>query len=211
MANRFVAASLLMIGVGLVAAGCSGSGTPTTDPVAAAPALAPPPEPPPSPPTLAAQHEMALVEMGAKLKDDGLYVTIPGSSLAGKKKDELDSTDKDALDRVAGLTKERAELKVAITGYTDDRGKKAANEKESLSRAEAVREYLVSHKHVDAARTEVKGAGPADPVASNGSDDGRGQNRRVVVRIMTEDGKYQSRAALGVQASTSASSGPTPQ
>ena len=119
--------------------------------------------------------------------------------------------DTDALDRVAGLTKERGELKVVITGYTDDRGKKAANERESLGRAETVRDYLVSRKHLDAGRTEVKGAGPADPAASNDSEEGRLQNRRVVLRIMTEDGKYQPRAALGVQVHPPLTSGPAAQ
>lgn len=196
MVYKLVAASILIVGIGAGVYGCGDRGASSDAPVTAAPAPVPPPEPPP---TLAAQHETALVEMGAQLKDDGLYVTIPGTTFGGKRKDELAPADTDALDRVAGLAKERPELKVLITGYTDNRGKKAANERESLKRAEVVRDYLVSTKHLDAARAGVEGAGSADPVASNDSDEGRAQNRRVVIRIMTEDGKYQSRAALGVQ------------
>lgn len=208
MAYRSAARLVLLIGVGMIVCGCGDRGAPATGPVAA-PAPAAPPEQPP--PTLAAQHETALVEMGAQLKDDGLYVTIPGSTLSGKKKDDLAPADIDALDRVAGLTRERSELRLEITGYTDNHGRKAANERESLARAEAVRDYLASRKHVDAGRMEVKGAGPAYPVASNDSDEGRATNRRVVVRVMTEDGKYQSRAALGVQGQGSASGGAAPQ
>ncbi len=201
--RRLASTSILIIGICVAGYGCGDKSAQTTGPAAAAPTIAAPPPAPP--PTLAAQHETALVEMGAQLRDDGLYVTIPGSALEIKKDEDLPPAATEALDRVADLAKERGELRVSITGYSDDRGKKASSERESLKRAELVRDYIVSRRHLEASRTEVKGAGSADPISSNASDQGRAENRRVVVRIMTADGKYQSRAALGVQANSPAS------
>ena len=48
----------------------------------------------------------------------------------------------------------------------------------SERRAAAVRDYLVEHG-VARAQLDTRGAGEADPVASNATEDGRSQNRRV--------------------------------
>jgi outer membrane protein OmpA-like peptidoglycan-associated protein len=70
-------------------------------------------------------------------------------------------------------------LKLEIDGYTDSVGNAGHNLDLSKRRAEAVRSVLTSQFGVDAGRLSANGFGPAKPVASNDTADGRAQNRRV--------------------------------
>lgn len=65
-----------------------------------------------------------------------------------------------------------------ITGHTDTQGDHDYNQKLSESRAAAVRDYLVS-KGVPAERLSIEGASFDRPVASNATEQGRFQNRRI--------------------------------
>ncbi|WP_158827900.1 OmpA family protein [Mucilaginibacter lacusdianchii] len=82
-----------------------------------------------------------------------------------------------SLDRVANiLTTKNFSLKLA--GHTDNVGSDAANLKLSKDRAEAVKAYLVS-QGANPSRIEAVGYGESQPIASNKTDAGRQQNRRV--------------------------------
>ncbi|HGF5258925.1 TPA: OmpA family protein [Vibrio parahaemolyticus] len=76
------------------------------------------------------------------------------------------------------------EDKVQILGYTDNSGSEAYNQRLSEQRAKAVAAYL-TEKGIDASRLTVVGKGEANPVASNDTQQGRVQNRRVEVRFDT--------------------------
>ncbi len=67
----------------------------------------------------------------------------------------------------------------------------------SLERAEAVVEALVSEHEIERSRLLAKGVGPLAPVASNASEEGRAQNRRValVAGSWAEDGGAADRGA----------------
>lgn len=82
------------------------------------------------------------------------------------------------LDEVADVLKADSTIRVEIQGYTDSRGPAEANLALSQQRAEAVSLYLVG-KGVDAAQLVAKGYGEASPIADNGTEAGRLQNRRV--------------------------------
>jgi OOP family OmpA-OmpF porin len=71
---------------------------------------------------------------------------------------------------------------IHVVGYTDSVGTDAYNDKLSVRRAQAVRDYLVS-KGVDANLIDVQGRGKKDPVADNKTEAGRAQNRRVEVEV----------------------------
>jgi len=73
--------------------------------------------------------------------------------------------------------------KITITGHTDNVGAADYNMKLSLRRAEAVRDYLVG-LGIDPAKVEVKGEGMTNPIADNGTAEGRAKNRRVEVDII---------------------------
>ena len=70
-----------------------------------------------------------------------------------------------------------------ITGYTDNVGEDAEQFwLFSLQRAEAVRDHLVS-LGADATGFTSAGAGEANPIADNNTDEGRAKNRRVEVAV----------------------------
>lgn len=73
--------------------------------------------------------------------------------------------------------------KVKITGHTDNVGKAEYNQKLSVKRAEAVRDYLVS-LGADASKMEVGGEGMTKPIADNKTAEGRAKNRRVEVEVV---------------------------
>jgi outer membrane protein OmpA-like peptidoglycan-associated protein len=71
---------------------------------------------------------------------------------------------------------------VLIVGHTDDRGTDAYNLTLSQRRAESARSYLVS-MGIPADRIRTAGRGESEPIASNETDAGRQQNRRVEIAI----------------------------
>ncbi|MFZ5593536.1 MAG: OmpA family protein [Pseudomonadota bacterium] len=87
------------------------------------------------------------------------------------------------LDEAASTLVKNSDITAEVAGHTDNRGVPAKNKKLSQQRAEAVMNYLVS-KGVDASRLTAKGYGQENPMADNGTEDGRAQNRRVELRIM---------------------------
>ena len=72
---------------------------------------------------------------------------------------------------------------IEIIGHTDDVGDDAYNQELSEQRAESVRNYLVS-AGVDASKMVTVGAGESMPIASNKTDEGRAENRRVEVMVL---------------------------
>ena len=82
------------------------------------------------------------------------------------------------LEQAAATLKEWGEVKVEVAGHTDSRGTDDYNMSLSQRRADAVRSYMID-KGVAADRLTAKGYGESQPVADNGTEDGRFQNRRV--------------------------------
>lgn len=88
------------------------------------------------------------------------------------------------LDRVVELLQQNPGLKIQIGGHTDDVGSDADNQKLSEQRARSVVAYLVS-KGIGANRLTAKGYGESKPVAGNDSEEGRAQNRRTEMMIIS--------------------------
>ncbi len=86
------------------------------------------------------------------------------------------------LDNARATLKRYPELNVEVAGHTDSRGSDAYNLNLSARRAEAVLEYLQAGG-VSNAMTS-KGYGERQPIASNNTEEGRLQNRRVVLRAL---------------------------
>jgi outer membrane protein OmpA-like peptidoglycan-associated protein len=87
------------------------------------------------------------------------------------------------LDKVAKVLKEHPELtKLEIQGHTDNRGTPKANEVLSQQRATAVMQAMIKRK-IEAKRLTAKGYGQNVPIATNDTDEGRQQNRRVQFKI----------------------------
>jgi outer membrane protein OmpA-like peptidoglycan-associated protein len=89
------------------------------------------------------------------------------------------------LAKLTGIVLSHPGLKLAVEGYTDTTGTAAFNQTLSEQRANAVRDYLVQ-QGLDAGSVTAQGFGPANPVASNDTPQGRQQNRRVEIIISGE-------------------------
>ena len=90
------------------------------------------------------------------------------------------------LDKFATVLANIPDTNINIYGYTDSKGTDSYNLSLSDRRAAAVRTYLAS-KGVSSSRMNTMGMGEADPVASNDTDAGRAQNRRVEFAITANE------------------------
>jgi outer membrane protein OmpA-like peptidoglycan-associated protein len=72
---------------------------------------------------------------------------------------------------------------VDVLGHTDSTGSDASNQTLSVNRAQAVATYLTS-RGVASARIGVRGYGESAPIASNDTEEGRAQNRRVEIKVV---------------------------
>ncbi len=99
--------------------------------------------------------------------------------------DELTPESLAILDEVAESLNKHPGMVVEVAGYTDSTGSREFNEKLSYKRASAVRDYLIS-KGVSPDNLVAKGYGPANPVASNSTAEGRAENRRVEMHILSK-------------------------
>ena len=87
------------------------------------------------------------------------------------------------LDDLVGKTS-GVNLEVIIAvGHTDSDGSDVYNQKLSVSRAEAVKAYLVS-KGVEKNRVYTEGKGEKQPVADNKTKEGKSKNRRVEIEVV---------------------------
>ncbi len=85
------------------------------------------------------------------------------------------------LNRVADLLVKKG-ISLKLAGHTDNVGSDAANLRLSKSRAESVRNYLVS-QGANGSRIEATGYGESQPIATNATNAGRQKNRRVEFTI----------------------------
>jgi outer membrane protein OmpA-like peptidoglycan-associated protein len=90
------------------------------------------------------------------------------------------------LDEIAASLVARPDVRVEITGHTDNTGSRSTNIRLSRERAQAVRAYL-AQRGVAPSRMEVVGAGPDEPIATNTTAEGRAQNRRVELRRIDDE------------------------
>jgi len=72
-----------------------------------------------------------------------------------------------------------------IEGHTDSTGSAASNERLGLERADAVKAYLYEQHQVPLHKMNVISYGEEKPAAPNDTAEGRAQNRRVVVRVLS--------------------------
>jgi len=88
------------------------------------------------------------------------------------------------LDNVHMLLRDNPTLKIQINGHTDNVGKLNDNMLLSNNRAQAVVNYLVK-KGIAPSRLSYKGFGPNEPVADNATEEGRAQNRRTELKVIS--------------------------
>ena len=101
-------------------------------------------------------------------------------------KTELPDAAKARLDQVVQqLKSDTKNIFIEIEGHTDNVGSPLINEKIGMERAEAVKRYLYEQHQVPLHKMNVISYGEDKPVAPNNKRDGRAQNRRVVVKVLS--------------------------
>ena len=97
-----------------------------------------------------------------------MQVKLQADSLFGFDQDALQSDGKRALDKLLVELKDVNVDSIQVTGHTDRLGSKAYNDKLSLRRAEAVRNYLVQVGGISAAKVTAVGVGSSQPETQMG-------------------------------------------
>ncbi len=96
---------------------------------------------------------------------------------------ELEKESFVELDKLVAFLSDNADVHLLISGHTDNVGGEDYNQHLSMQRAKEVYSYLVS-KGIEQERLSYKGYGMSKPIADNGTEEGRSQNRRTEVEII---------------------------
>ena len=95
---------------------------------------------------------------------------------------ELENKSRTELNRVVSFMNKNPEVKIVLAGHTDNVGGEGYNQQLSQQRADAVKSFLLN-AGVAANRLRAKGYGETQPEASNETEEGRAQNRRIEFEI----------------------------
>lgn len=122
-----------------------------------------------------------------RVDEDTLLVHFENDVLFEVDSTRVDSDGRLTLEEVADVLGEYDKTAIIVQGHTDSTGSEEHNLDLSERRAEAVERYLVS-LGVDRDRLATMGFGEDSPVASNDSESGRRQNRRVDILLRAKAG-----------------------
>ena len=128
---------------------------------------------------------MATKDTGVQVseqKDGSLKVNVPGSVSFASGSSSLDPRLFATLDRIATTLNEYPETTITVVGHTDSVGGTDSNRALASSRAAAVADYL-GQRGVRRDRMVVDSRGELEPIASNETEAGRAQNRRVEMLV----------------------------
>lgn len=114
---------------------------------------------------------------------EGIIVKFDSGLLFEFGMSTLSSEAMQNIDNLAASLNKYPDTDIMVIGHTDAVGTDALNNRLSLERANSVKNYAIS-KGVDLTRLKTSGKGEGEPIASNDTDEGRTQNRRVEVVIV---------------------------
>lgn len=126
-----------------------------------------------------------LAGTGVQVARDGdsIRLIMPNSITFDTNNDVMKTSANAVLDSVAQVAKEYDKTKLQIIGHTDSTGNDKINNPLSERRARTVANYLAM-RGVAGARLYAAGAGSKQPIASNDTEAGRAQNRRVEIYLI---------------------------
>jgi len=117
-----------------------------------------------------------------RLKDDLLRVSVSSEASFAFDRADIKPEFKPTLDKVAAVLRDDPNVRITIIGFTDSVGSEEYNQRLSERRARATADYLIS-RGVSASQIASKGLGESEPRASNSTEAGRAQNRRVEIYL----------------------------
>jgi outer membrane protein OmpA-like peptidoglycan-associated protein len=126
---------------------------------------------------------------------EGVLVTFDSGLLFAFDSDVIQGNARANLTELAQSLKKYPESDVLIVGHTDSQGSDSYNQGLSQRRAQSAVSFLTS-QGVAYTRLQPSGRGETEPVASNDTDAGRAQNRRVEVAIYASE-EYRDRLLKG--------------
>lgn len=132
-----------------------------------------------------AAMEQATAGTGVEVsqtEDNRLKLEIPSDVSFDSGRYDIKASLRPVLDRFATTLNQNPVTTVTIIGHTDSTGNDAINNPLSVNRAAATRDYLVA-RGVAMSRISIDGRGSREPVADNGTEAGRAQNRRVEIYV----------------------------
>jgi outer membrane protein OmpA-like peptidoglycan-associated protein len=137
-------------------------------------------------------QELARTIPGATVErvGEGIQVTFASGLLYDFDSDVVKPTARENLRNLAASLDEYPDTDLLIVGHTDSVGADAYNQRLSERRARAAADYLVS-QGVNGGRIRTRGLGESEPKASNATDAGRAENRRVEVAIYASEALQQ--------------------
>lgn len=134
--------------------------------------------------TRAGEVERNLGTLGTRVENLDNYSLVTSEAVRfGLGRAELTDEAKQQLDGIASKTSNMKRYTVEVQGFTDSTGTPEINLRLSQRRADAVVRYLTLQGKVPLFRVQTVGYGEDNPSADNKTRDGRGQNRRVEVRL----------------------------
>ncbi|MFB2538138.1 MULTISPECIES: OmpA family protein [unclassified Acinetobacter] len=113
--------------------------------------------------------------------DGSIALTMPGNITFPTNSYSINPSFYQTLDKVARQLND-GRVAVVVSGYTDSTGNDAINIPLSQNRAASVQQYLIN-RGVPSNRINAQGYGASNPIASNATESGREQNRRVELSI----------------------------
>jgi outer membrane protein OmpA-like peptidoglycan-associated protein len=125
--------------------------------------------------------KLQIAALQAEATDRGLVLTL-GDVLFATGRSDVKVGATSNLNKLVAFLNKYPDRKVQIEGHTDNVGSDDSNQGLSQRRAESVKAYLVQ-QGIAASRLTATGMGESQPLADNGSESGRQQNRRVVAII----------------------------
>jgi len=114
--------------------------------------------------------------------DNQLKLNIPSDISFDTGRADIKPNLRPILDQFASGLSTQPNTEVRIVGHTDSTGSDALNDRLSVQRAEAAKQYLAA-RGVDPNRIVIAGRGEHEPVADNSTEAGRARNRRVEIYL----------------------------
>jgi outer membrane protein OmpA-like peptidoglycan-associated protein len=127
--------------------------------------------------------ERATMGSGATVTqtaDNQLKLNVPSDVSFDTGRADIKPAMRPILDQFASGLGSQPNTDVRIIGHTDSTGGDALNDRLSLERAQATKNYLVS-RGVNPNQVQIAGRGEHEPIADNNSEAGRSRNRRVEI------------------------------
>jgi len=125
---------------------------------------------------------------GAKVErvGEGIKITFSSGILFDVNQSNLKDQYKAELSELSRILNKYGDTNIMLVGYTDSTGSEEYNLELSKKRADSVGNYLTT-QDIKSERLQTEGQGQAHPVATNDTEAGRAQNRRVEVAIWANE------------------------